>query len=156
MSISDDAVAELGPRFWAKVDFGGPDGYHYLTGANLGPCWVWDAATDEGGYGMFWVGGRTHRAHRIAFELEHGPVPEGVELDHLCRVHPCVRHTEAVTHAENVRRGEGGAHHAVKTHCPAGHEYAGDNLRIYRGRRNCRACALADSQEHRARKKVLA
>lgn len=67
------------------------------------PCWVWQRAVNENGYGRM---PGNQAAHRVYFERERGPVPDGLEIDHLCRVRACVRpdHMEAVTHAENVRR----------------------------------------------------
>lgn len=83
-------------RFWSKVDrSGGPDA-----------CWLWTGAPIDG-YGTFTVStGVSRRAHRVAYELQVGPIPAGLEIDHLCRVKLCVnvKHLEAVTHAENLRR----------------------------------------------------
>ena len=81
-------------------------------------------------------------AHRVAYELQVGPIPVGLQLDHLCRVRSCVNpaHLEPVTSAENTRRGL----RAMKTHCPQGHPYAGENLLIRpTGQRRCRTCHLA-------------
>jgi hypothetical protein len=72
-------------------------------------CWVWRRALDSNGYGRAWAGGGSHRvAHVVMYERLRGPVPEGLELDHLCRNPACVRpdHLEPVTHAENIRRGK--------------------------------------------------
>ena len=74
-------------------------------------CWLWLAATmTQKGYeyGVFRVTGRTLRAHRFSYEREKGPIPEGLELDHLCRNPYCVNpdHLDAVTHEENLRRGK--------------------------------------------------
>ena len=128
-------------RFWAKVDKNGPGG-----------CWLWTASTLGGGYGQF--RSRTVRlspyAHRIAYELLVGPVPTGLELDHLCRVRHCVNpaHLEPVSHRENLRRGasvsgrlwSGPRPNTLITHCPKGHAYDETNTRHYRGGRVCRAC----------------
>ncbi len=121
----------LGPRFWEKVTMG--DG-----------CWLWLGGLDQDGYGVFWDGGTSHRAHRILYETVIGPIGE-LQLDHLCRHRPCVRpsHLEPVTCVENIRRGRTGENNRSKTHCPAGHEYTKENtyLRVS-GARHCRACAL--------------
>ena len=109
-------------------------------------CWIWQATTNADGYGQFRVGDRMVKAHRFAYELLVGPIPNGLELDHLCRVRNCVNpaHMEPVTHTENVRRGEAGKHHRDRTHCPQGHPYAGENLYVVPdGYRECRTCRRA-------------
>lgn len=97
-------------RFWAKVDKDGPIPEF---APDLGPCWIWvGAIAQQTGYGAFGVRRGVDdwprvNAHRWAYLNEVGPIPEGLELDHLCRVRACVRptHLEAVTHLVNVRRG---------------------------------------------------
>lgn len=71
------------------------------------PCWIWQKGEASGGYGRLSVNRRTMPVHRYFYEKEYGPVPEGKELDHLCRVRLCCRptHVEPVTRAENLRRG---------------------------------------------------
>lgn len=80
-------------RFMAKVD-------------QSGDCWLWTAHVNADGYGVFRFDGQMGGAHRFAWRLLVGEVPDGMELDHLCRVRHCVNpaHMEVVTHAENVRR----------------------------------------------------
>jgi hypothetical protein len=105
-------------------------------------CWVWTGFCAYG-YGRIRVGGRSRPAHIIAWEEVNGPVPEGFELDHLCRNHSCVRpdHLEAVTHQENVLRGESfAAKHSRVTACPSGHRYDKANTYRRNGQRFCRAC----------------
>jgi hypothetical protein len=72
------------------------------------PCWVWLRACDSHGYGSLWDKGRCLKAHRALYERHVGPVPDGLDLDHLCRNPPCVNpdHLEVVTRAENTRRGQ--------------------------------------------------
>lgn len=85
--------------FWAKVDLNGPVPAY---APDLGSCWLWTGSLDRHGYGRL---GRD-LAHQLAFRFTVGPIPVGLTLDHLCRVHPCVnpRHLEAVTLRENRRR----------------------------------------------------
>lgn len=120
-----------GQRFWAKVN-------------KTEDCWLWTSGASPGGYGVFrGHDGNSIMAHRFAYGELVGPVPEGMQLDHLCRVRLCVNpaHLEPVTQQENIRRGEGGKHWRIKTHCPQGHPYEGDNLYVNpSGRRECRVC----------------
>lgn len=120
-------------------------------------CWLWGGYLEENGYGRLTVDGKPAWAHRVAYELFVGPVPEGMELDHLCRNRRCVnpRHLEPVSHQENMCRSPVGAaaFHRSKTHCPQGHPYSGDNLIIYRGMRYCRECQRRHKREYKARKR---
>ena len=114
-------------RFWAK------------TVPGLNGCILWTAALTANGYARFSSQGVDFRAHRLAYEWAKGPVSDDLVIDHLCRVRRCVNpdHLEAVTHAENMRRGEW----ANKTHCPRGHEYTPENTYVAKtGWRSCRAC----------------
>ena len=91
---------------------------------------------------------------RLDDELANGVLPATMQLDHLCRERACCNpaHLEPVTQAENIRRGE-----AVKTHCPQGHPYEGDNLYIdSRGKRRCKTCIAEQAARRYARKKAEA
>lgn len=108
-------------------------------------CWLWTGAANR--YGIYAPKtGVTELAHRLAFMLWKGPIPEGLEIDHRCGVSLCVNpdHLKAVTHWENVIRGNGWAgRNAAKTHCKRGHLLAGSNLdprQMIRGRRVCLEC----------------
>lgn len=123
-------------------------------------CRIWVGATDRG-YGRISVGGVVMRVHRVVWESVNGPVPDGMELDHICRIRACCNpdHLEAVTHSENVRRSyalrpamqrsnprqkrgdECAAGHDLSTHgraCPDG------------GYVVCRKCELANKRRRRA------
>ena len=86
-------------------------------------CWIWQGKKDYG-YGRVGMNGTHHRAHRLIYEALKGPIPEGLQLDHLCRNRSCVNpnHLEPVTGAQNCRRGIGS-----KTHCKHGHEFTEEN-----------------------------
>lgn len=124
-------------RFWSKVDVGGPR-----------ECWFWSAAGSitDNGYGRVSRPDRhgNWMAHRVAYELVIGRIPDGLTLDHLCRVRHCVNplHLEPVTSRENVLRGIGpSAMNSRKTHCIHGHELVGRNVYITpSGDRHCRVC----------------
>jgi len=110
-----------------------------------GDCWLWTGAQSSAGYGSIGAGTgtKTIPTHVVMYQAEFGPVPDGLEIDHLCRVRRCCNpnHLEAVTHLENVRRGNGGQHWRNKTHCPTGHPYNEENTYVSpRGRRHCRTC----------------
>ena len=127
--------------FWEKVEF-------------TETCWLWKANQNSGGYGMFWSGGSSTVAHRYAYEFCVGPIPDGLQIDHLCRVRNCIRpdHLEIVTQQENVRRGEDGKRNREKTYCPQRHPY--DEQNTYRspnGDRLCRKCQTAHKRAWRRR-----
>jgi len=141
-------------RFWSKVNKNGPIPEHR---PDLGPCWLWTASKSRNGYGHFSVAGRLRPAHAVSYEEEHGPVPEGMELDHLCRTPLCVlsAHLEPVTHRENILRGVSlSAQYARMTHCIHGHAFDLLNTYIDRhGKRRCRACARQyQARRYRARR----
>lgn len=121
-------------------------------------CHIWQGSLDGFGYGMVWVERRTRRVHRLRYEREVGPVPDGMILDHfVCDNPQCCNpeHVRPVTHRENVLRGTAPtALNAAKTHCPQGHPYSGTHLYLLRdGRRECRTCRNARARIERAQKK---
>lgn len=120
-------------RFWSRVEKT-PD------------CWFWKRAQ---GYGYFQMDGKGILAHRLAYELLVGPIPAGLELDHLCGRKNCVNpeHLEAVTHQENCLRGYN--HNRAKETCNQGHLLSGENLAVLpRGTRRCRECARANNRRY--------
>lgn len=111
-------------------------------------CWNWTASRNANGYGRlhFGASGKMQLAHRLAYELLVGPIPDGLVLDHLCRNRSCINpdHLEPVTDRVNILRGEGWAARAARqTHCPSGHPYDEVNTYQWRGIRYCRACRAA-------------
>ena len=134
-------ITPLEERFWAKVEK--TDG-----------CWEWRGGKTTAGYGHIFIKRSPKRvveySHRLSYVWAKGPIPDGLEIDHLCHNRACVNpaHMEAVTHVENMRRsapkGYGEFQHK-KTHCPQGHPYDQDNTKITRGGRGraCRICARA-------------
>jgi hypothetical protein len=147
-------------RFWAKVD-------------KSGDCWIWIGAKTRGGYGSFHGSDGERLAHRWAYRALVGPIPEGLHIDHLCRVRACVNpaHLEAVTQQENNARADirpflTAAREAAqqenarrremalaRSHCAHGHEWTAANTRwSKKGTRVCRACAAIATREYLARK----
>jgi hypothetical protein len=139
--------ATVGARFWSKVEILGSD-----------ECWLWRGYVNNYGYGDFWIG-RNTKAHRYSYELQVGPIPAGLVLDHLCRVRHCVnpRHLEPVTIGENVMRGKTlAAANAAKTSCMNGHPFTPENTwrRIDRPGRVCRICRGLSVARCRAKRAV--
>ena len=112
-------------------------------------CWLWTGALTSmkpfKGYGIFWNKGKKRLAHRFSYERAIGPIPDGLDIDHLCRVRCCVNpeHLEPVTRLENILRGEG-LNRPPATKCRKGHKYTDASTYVYPdGRRACRICRRA-------------
>lgn len=132
--------------FWSGVLRGEPD-----------QCWPWLRGRLPDGYGIAPLHGTHTTAHRVAWTLTHGPIPDGLQVDHLCHTDECTAgkecphrrccnpsHLKPVTKAENLAAGRmyrpPTRGHRV-THCPRGHEYTPENTRVAKhGGRNCRTC----------------
>ena len=132
-------------------------------------CWLFTGC-HQGGYGYISEDGRMRGAHIVMYEERHGPVPDGLELDHLCRVTSCCNpdHLEAVTHMENVRRGRlaevqrvrvtalNRVRHLNKVTCINGHPYVPENIGSHHGYRYCRTCSRIRSAQRREAKRAQA
>lgn len=127
-------------RFWSKVDI-----------RSDSECWTWQAYVGTHGYGMYKLcRARPDVAHRVAYRLAVGPIPDGLFVDHICRNKLCVNpaHLEPVTHVENMRR-------ARRTHCKRGHLLDEQTLVIRGPHRSCKKCEqFREKHRIRDRRKV--
>lgn len=135
--------------FWAKVQ-------------KTSSCWLWTGKLTRDGYGHFVMklasGHKEILAHRVAYVFEKGMVPQGLQLDHLCRNRACVNpaHLEPVTQRENVLRGEGiAAKESRATHCKHGHLFDAANTMMRKsGGRFCRECGRIRYKAYTTRKRA--
>lgn len=147
--LTAQAIEALRTRFDAK----------WTPEPNTG-CYLWTAAVNNGGYGIFGfkVDGKTRAvgAHRLNYEMTNGPIGKGLDIDHKCRQRSCVNpaHLEAVSHRENMRRGNAlMGINARKTHCLRGHEFTPENTRPHgKVNRSCKACEKIRNLASRARR----
>lgn len=117
--------------WWSRVDV-----------RESGECWLWTQSAGSHGYGQTWDGTDVLLAHRVAWVLTHGAIPDGLTVDHQCRVRTCCNpsHLRLLTNVENAR--DNGM--ARRRRCPSGHAYDEKNTYVDpAGHRRCRACALA-------------
>lgn len=116
----------------------------------------WIVEKYANGYGKIYAEGKNWLAHRLSYAVFVGPIPEGLFLDHLCRVTNCINpsHLEPVTPKENNMRGNSvAAINARKTHCKRGHELSTENVRIDNGTRQCKPCNNIRARGYRLKKK---
>ncbi|MFF7795635.1 HNH endonuclease [Streptomyces sp. NPDC007991] len=120
-------------------------------------CWIYTGHLDRYGYGRISYEGKSREAYRIAYEHSVGPVPAGMELDHLCRVRQCVNpnHLEAVSPATNkLRSNSFGGVNARKTACVHGHPYTSENTGYQNNGkyRYCKECRRRTNRSNRQRR----
>ena len=140
------AEREVQSRFWTKVN-------------KTDDCWLWTGNTASNGYGRVSIAGQNLAAHRVSYEWLVGPIPDGLELDHVrdrgCTSRACVNpaHLEPVTHRENTLRGDTiTSRAAATTHCPRGHALEAGNLvpsSLKKGRRQCLTCSRQQAADRR-------
>ena len=121
-------------------------------------CWYWLGCKDKDAYGDFHIDQKTVKSHRFSYEIFHGKIPAGLQIDHLCRNPSCVNpaHLEAVTSKENTYRGNSfQGINSRKIECHRGHPFTKENTYIYpRGSRQCKICRRIQDSEYRQRKKL--
>lgn len=144
----------LEEKFWSKVD-------------KSSGCWQWTGSKNANGYGYI---ARTKTeptllAHRVSLRVHGTEIPSGLVVDHICRNRACVnpKHLRVVTRLVNTFENSESfvVKNKAKTHCPKGHEYAGENVRHYRSggghtSRTCMACCRARAKASKDRKKARA
>jgi hypothetical protein len=122
-------------RFWSRV-----------RPAGALECWEWTGAHNQFGYGQIRDRNIVHVAHRVSWEMLRSEIPDGLQLDHLCRNPPCVNpwHLDPVTQRVNNLRGRTlTARWADRDACEHGHLFTPENIYWHRGYRSCRECTLA-------------
>ena len=140
-------VESLRNRFWQHVDKTPGHG-------PKGKCWVWTASTMLSGYGKIGVNGKAKSAHRVAYELQRGPIKKGLHVCHKCDFKLCVRgsHLWLGTNLQNRqdmnRKGRNG--HTRKTHCKYGHPY--NTLNTHINKRGARVCRMCSKRYYKRRK----
>jgi hypothetical protein len=145
-------MRDVTERFWQWVD------------TSSGDCWTWTGGSTTGGYGKFWLNGRTISAHRVSYVMHFGTIPDGLLVLHSCDNPPCVRpdHLSLGTYRDNARdsmaKGRFRPPEPWPT-CGNGHPWTEDTeyvhpelVRGYRQRR-CRVCARARERERRLAQK---
>lgn len=127
-------MSEFEPRrvahFWMRVE-------------RTPTCWLWGGSKNADGYGWFHIENERISTHRFAYRVVHGEIPDGLQIDHLCRNRACVNpdHLEAVDSRTNTLRGTSpAARNAKKTHCKRGHRLTEENVYLYKGGRTCKMC----------------
>lgn len=128
---------------------------HVALPTEVDGCWLWTGPLFPAGYGeavsVRLSPTRTKQAHRWVYEQRVGAIPPNAHIDHLCRVPRCVNpeHLEAVTPAENTRRG---LHGVLRTYCKFGHELTPENTynKAQDGSRRCRQCQAEQMRRKRA------
>lgn len=140
-------VTSLPPNMQNKVAIGA-----WFSGS---PCWNWTGSSNSRGYGCVAVKKKSQLSHRVAYQALVGPIPDGLQIDHLCRNKMCCNpaHLEPVTALENTRRA---LDVRGRSRCVKGHPMAGPNL-VVRHRygweyRTCRMCHIITQREARARR----
>ena len=129
----------------------------FFTHVEIADCWLRQGCVNHRGYGLFSAPDKLRVVHRWIWEALVGPIPEGLQVDHLCMVRNCVNpdHLEPVTTQVNAHRSHSVSGINVrKTACWRGHDFTERNTRLHNGKRHCRKCAVINTTASQARKKA--
>lgn len=145
LTVTDHILA----RIWQRVDKNGPLPTDPSRPLNTN-CWLWLGGRFLNGYGSISIGDVCYGVHAILDVAENGPMPKGLEVDHICRVRACVRpeHRERVTREENI-------HRAQRPTCRRGHPFDSENTGPVKGKQHqriCRICSRDKTRRHRERR----
>jgi HNH endonuclease len=147
VTSGSDLLKVYESRIKPRVDFNGPvppDPWRPVEGG----CWLWTGGRFPAGYGSISIGNETHLVHRVVYQAIHGPIPDDLFVDHICRVRACIRHLELVTPAENMIRSQRG-------YCRKGHAMTETNTfrpSTHPTQRLCRICRAESSRRYRERR----
>lgn len=127
-------------RFWAEVN-------------KTADCWEWIGGKQSSGYGYYALDGKMRQAHRVAYEMAHGPIPADHQIHHRCHNRPCVNpaHLEPIHKTKHVLIHDTfSGRKSRQTHCIRGHEFTPENTYRWHGMRKCRTCMRAHKASRRA------
>jgi Pyruvate/2-oxoacid:ferredoxin oxidoreductase delta subunit len=152
----------VGQKVRYKTEEQRRDGFFkFVSPAPNTGCWFWLGNHSPAGYAMFTAKkGRISGAHRYSYEIHKGPIPVGLEVDHICNMKGCVNpdHLQALTSRQNqMRTNSPIAQNSRKTHCHKGHEFTPENtVKHSGGGRECRECRKAFKRKYRFLRSIAA
>ena len=128
-----------------------------LRRLDVSDCWEWKLCVDKNGYGITHAGSstdgslKTVKVHRFVYQQMVGPIPEGMDIDHLCVNRKCANpdHLRPLAKPDHGRLSPGGMINKRKTHCPSGHSYS--EFGYTERNSGCRKCKVCSNARRKAR-----